>query len=122
MSSMAKHAQQTSARSQADVQRACKWHVRKLASVLPLLVQLLFVHAKVPLYMLLSKIMMSRLLSNTKKKHTCAYEAGGWGDARECVVRVVYNGCVRVHASLVAHADVAVVQQHAAAAEHFLQH
>ena len=45
---------QAGVRSRADVRRACKWHVQKLASVLSLLVQSLLVRAKVPPCMLLS--------------------------------------------------------------------
>ena len=42
----------------------------------------LFVHVKVPLYMLLLKIMMSRSMKNTMKKHICAHGVSGRGDAR----------------------------------------
>ena len=50
--------------SRVGVRRARKWHVRKLASVLSLLVQSHLAPAKLPLYMLLPKIIMLRSMKN----------------------------------------------------------
>ena len=65
-----------------------------------MLVQSLFVHAKVPPCMLLTKVIKMLHMKNGMKKHTCALGAIERGDARVRALQKAQDGRVQVHVSV----------------------